>query len=219
MNGQRQHFWVASSRYFETTLFVVPTIDIEKSSSEPTKISLFDSDGELFNELELRLEGGNHGCLELEQFLGACKLESGIKHAHAIVDPGAGARCVCRIHSREGASFMGEASRVTADRGAFFPTTISSGVSPYLALVNCGSVPTELRCRLFCGKRTPEIAVVLPGGGSRFIGIQQEFAAFLDGESAQAYLRISTRSTAGIGAQLLESYEGQQGGLLYCTVS
>src|SRR4051812_34599375 len=74
----KSHFWMCSSPFVESALFMVPRTDCAGSAC----LEVFDCDGARVNEIECSFPPGEVGSLELDQLMGSCKLESGIKHAY-----------------------------------------------------------------------------------------------------------------------------------------
>lgn len=214
-SGVSSHFWVSTFPYFETTLVITPPLyslplfSSTSSSSITSRLFFYDADGKLINDSSLETSSGAVSMLELDQFLGGCKLESGLKHAHLIVRSPAGTGHHCRIQGREYAAMLGEPFRISAAKAGFFPVTFSTDRSNLLTLINYSMEEANLRCRLFLGKRCPEVVWSIPALGSRVINIEVEFREYAEakeGQQLQAYLRVTTKSN-GLGAQLVERSE------------
>lgn len=215
-----EHFWVSTYPFFESTLFCVPA----PSSLEPSHASLkiFDCDGALVNEAALSYGAGKVGVVELDAFLGGCKLESGLKHAHVIASGSSNVSFFCQLHAREAGAILGSTLNVYATQPAFYPITLSEERRNFVTVVNHGETASTIRCRLFCGSRTPEISVLVPGYGARIIGVESEFAdcGVKAGEKQlQAYVRFSTKGESGLGVQLVERFSGSKENNFYQSVS
>ncbi len=212
-----EHFWVASYPFFETSLCITPgrlrQDDERQGEDSPrSEIDIYDCDGELINSLKFQFPENEVGLVELDPFLGACKLESGLKHAHLVVRSQVkGVSHQCRMISQEHAAILGPTFSMFPVLPVFFPVTFESGKSHLVVMVNYGLEPAPVRCRLFFGSRTPEVVVQVPGNGARIIGIEGEFsdcAEKAQEKSIQSYLRLTTRSESGVGCQLIERSEG-----------
>lgn len=214
------HFWVGSSPFFETTLFITPPF--KSSETQSSKIELYDADGTLVNELEASFPEGEVGVFELSQVLSRCKLESGLRHGHLIVTSKKGSNHRCRIFTKEGASFLGQPSHVSDNQGTFFPVTFSEDRSSLLAVVNHKADPISIKLRLFCGQRAPDTYCIVPGYASRLFGVEEEFSdvvADLGDRSLQGYLRLGAKREASYGVQLIERASAGGSGALYTTVN
>lgn len=214
-----EHFWIASYPFFETSLCVTPALKIvsdnELQSINQTcrsEIDIYDCDGDHVNSLSLQFPDSEVGLIEMDPFLGACKLESGLKHAHIVVRSQApGVSHQCRLVSNDHATIVGPTFSIFPVMPTFFPVTFEDSKSHLVVIVNYGAEPAAVRCRLFFGSRTPEIVVNIPGNGSRVLGIEGEFAdcsSKAQDRSIQAYVRLTTRSDQGLGCQLIERSDG-----------
>ena len=201
--GERvAHFWVCSSPFIESALFMVP----QTQGVGSVRLELFDCDGGRINEVECSYPPGEVGVLELDQLLGACKLESGVKHAHIKVVSN-GVTPQLRMFSKTGAFLVGEPVEISSKRPTFFPLSFHERRVSYLCLVNQEDREVTIKCRLFCAKRMPEAYSVVPAFGSRMICLNTEFKDYLpiEGETlVPAYVRVSTGADNGCGIQLLE---------------
>lgn len=216
------HFWVGSSEYFETTLFTMPVVSSNPHRAFQSTISIFDPDGALINRLEVECPVSRIGVLEMAPLLGSCKLEAGIRHAHVEVVTEGAAGSVVRFHTKEGAAVAGHPQQVTSSIGAFFPITFSDERRSLISVVNFGETPAQLRCRLFLGTRVPEFTADIPARGARLLSVEGEFdeyVSLLKEPETQGYLRLTTRSEAGLGVQLLEQTRGTKEFGIFNTVS
>jgi len=213
------HFWVSSYPFFETTLLVARAPGV---CPEPSRAFFYDSDGALFNEVVIDFNQGAVGILELEQFLGGCKIEGGLKHAHLEVRSSPGASHYCRMHTRSGACLVGEAQAVSFRKATFFPIYLAESRSVLLTLVNHTTSVGNVRCRLYFGKRLPEMSYDIAPLGCRVISINTEFMDYLGGEAALntlAYLRVSSTSDFDCGAQIIEVISHEKDGDILSSIS
>jgi hypothetical protein len=217
-NSSSTHFWVCAYPFVDSTLFVVPPLETSGSQAE-SLVTVFDADGEIANELTLSFPSREVGMLELDNLMGACKLEAGLKHGHALVQSPAGYAHFCRMHTREGASLLGTPSLLSAAHSTFFPLTFDEGRSYFVAVVNQTKAHAAVKCRLFSAKRSPETLITIPPLGSRVIHIETEFPDYAGGDTGkqlQAYVRLSTKSEGVLGAQLVERHTTKaEGGVFY----
>lgn len=207
------HFWISSYPFFETTLFFSPLFTTEPDIQlrYPVILKIFDADGALVNEATLELSSCEVSVLELDQFSGGCKLESGIKYAHLVVEAPVSLRPLCRMHTREGAAMLGAPLVISGAKSVFFPFSLAKDRQALLTFINIGSQQASVKGRVYFKKRTPEMMWTIPANGARAINIQAQFEDFIDltdEEQVQGYLRVGTRAEAQVGVQLLERIQG-----------
>lgn len=217
------HFWVASYPFFETTLFIVPP-DRQLPFAQPsdTEIQVFDPDGELINKVNFSFPNNQIGTLEVDQLLGACKLESGFKHAHLIIKSPSGTRHLCRLHAQERATFLGQPVTVTEEQGIFFPLTFAINRTSLLCLINYQNELARVRCRVLSGTRSPEQVLTVPAWGARAFVVESlfpEISQVEDGRRKISYLRIFSKEEQKVGAQLLERINCGDGRFIYSSVN
>jgi len=204
-----KHFWIASGPFIESYLIFIPPQGLSTPAS--ALLSFFDADGALANEAEITAVPGQPTVLEMGQFLGSCKLESGIRHGHLVVQSPSSAWCGCRLLSGASASILGEADVVSSQRAGFMPVVFSGSRHPLLCAVNHSQEEAHLRCQLFFGARIPETELTIAPNGVRLLALDVEFETSLpkDGaKSLRAYLRFGARGSGIIGVQVLELYPG-----------
>ena len=76
-----------------------------------------------------------------------------------------------------------------------------------ISLVNTGGEEATVRCRLYVGRRTPEIDCKIPAYGARMLHVEGVFSKYVGlpkDKTVQAYLRITTPVEVPLGVQLLE---------------
>lgn len=213
-NPDGEHFWVASYPFFDTSLIITPPQLPADEVKDKTwsVIDVYDCDGTKVNSVEVTFDPDAVATLQLDPFMGSCKLESGFKTAHIAARtelPGVKHRC--RIVSHEHACLMGPSFSVLPVMPAFFPVSFAPGKQNFITAVNYGSAESSLRIRLFFGTRTPEALFSIPAMGARIISLEAEFADCADraaDRSMQAYIRLTSKLDAGFGVQLLERSEG-----------
>ena len=115
-NESQADFWICSSSFLESALFMVPNSEAAGS----VRLELYDCDGARINDVECSFPPGEVGAIELDQLLGSCKLESGVKHAHLrVISSGASPRL--RMFSKTGGLIVGEPAKISGKRPTFFP--------------------------------------------------------------------------------------------------
>lgn len=214
------HLWVCSYPYVDSTLFLVPPATLAGGTAQ-TSITVYDADGNVANEVALEFPFNQVGIVELESIMGGCKLEAGMKHGHAVVQSPLGYSHFCRLHTREGAALTGAPAGLTADHSSFFPITFDEGRQYFLSFVNETRSTVNVKCRLFCGKRSPETLLTVPPLGARVVHVETEFPDYAGGETGkqlQGYVRISTKSEGRVGVQLIERHATKADGGVFCAV-
>lgn len=217
------HFWVCSYPFFETTLFVIP--DFKTSVSKTgvhSSITLYDPDGDVVNELSIVTNNQDVGIVELGATMGACKIESGLKHGHMVVTSPAGYRHECRISTREKGAMLGKPAPFSLHKATFFPVLFGDNRASFLAVMNKSEEDATVKCRLYCGKRTPNMECVIPARGVRVISVADEFPDYCvtqEGKRIQAYVRLATKGSAKLGVLLFERTRMLRDTDFYCSVS
>lgn len=225
------HFWAASFPFFKSTLFISPRVfgsnenqtDDEQSASLviDSLVRIFDADGDLINDIEVKSSANDITVLELDPFLGAAKLQGGQKHVHIYVKSEGPAFHMCRLHTAKGASTLGEPLPLSLEHSVFFPIRVGEERQNQLCVVSHNEQSSSVKCRLFMGARTPEFYFSIPANGSRIFGIEEEFADHLEsleGEK-QCYIRLSTKSRGALGVQLVERVGSAREIGMYSSVS
>lgn len=223
------HYWVASSPFFETSLFFSTAVNTAQISNTPDQgprpaiynVVLYDCDGDIVNELKYEASPTEVGILELHNLMEGMKYESGLKHGWVHVESEVPGKAVCRIHARSSACLMGELMQIGPTQRAFFPIRFGEQRTSYIAVVNYSKEPSAVRCKLFIGKRSPEILHAIPPGGARLINLESEFPEYKEsaGSLMMGYVRVSPRNDTPFGIQLIERCEGSKEEGLFGTLS
>lgn len=215
-----QHFWVSSYPYFDSTLVSIDCALKPKDQPEEIKLTFFDADGKVFNTAQVQYAQTDLGLLELEPFVSACKLESGMKHAHLKVESSSSYRHQIRIHTKEACSFLRELNLATKYMVPCFPILLSPERNNFLSVVSLGGAPAKIKCRLFVGNRAPETTIDVPTDGVKLIHLESQFEEFLkDSRSIQAYARLVTLNDSPAGVQHVEQLEASSGANIFYSVS
>ena len=221
-NVQNSSFWVCTSPFLQTTLFLIPDIfKDEKNTKFSSELKLYDPDGEIINEVSVESHSNQISIHELDNLMASCKLESGMKYAHLEVKSPKNVKHYCRFHTREGACFVGEPDHVSERQGTFFPVTFAQERSTFIALVNRSTKTSNVRCRLYCGKRTPETICNVPALGSRVISLSAvfpEYAVVESGNVVPGYVRVTANTEEAVGAQIVEKIQGKQESCVFRSV-
>ena len=176
---KRTHFWVTSHPFCEAMLFLCPQLDDSQTEAAPSTVRLFDCDGGLVNEAELGSAGGSPIGIELDPLLERCKLESGLRHGHLMIEHAPEVRPVCRLQNRAGAVISGESLPVTQNHAMFSPVTLSPERSSIVTLVNFVAAEAQVRVRLMFSSRSPDVTYAVPPFGAKVVCLDQEFVELL----------------------------------------
>lgn len=215
------HFFVSSYPFFESTLFFSFSEPAQQSNTD-VQIYVYDCSGACVNQIQTNFGQQTCGVMEVDPLMESCKLEAGFKHAHIEVNVPQGCKVVSRMYSRSGACLMGEAIPLSERSSTFFPVLFSEDRAPFLGIVNCANRDAQVRCRLYFGKRSPEIQYSLPAQGSRLVSLLAEFSEYGIDQAERTihgYVRVSTSSNMHCGVQLIESLKGEKGGYTFSSVS
>lgn len=212
------HLWVSASPYFESVLLIAADPDRGGGS---VQLSLFDASGEPVNEVEVQYPADAPYLLALEPLMGDCKLESGIRHGHLVVEHDESVVVLHRLQAKESAVLQGPPALVTEAAATFFPIIMAPDICSFLCAINLDQQDQRLRCRLFIGNRSPDVVVSVPARGSSLVMLEQSFLEFVPraGESrVHAYVRLSTKS-GRLGVSLLEREGAESEQKVFSTVS
>ncbi|MCB0340448.1 MAG: hypothetical protein KDD53_12630 [Bdellovibrionales bacterium] len=197
-------YWVGTSDILRSELILTPG---RGPDFPPAQIRIYDCDGELVNELEVQLSDPKVQIIELDSMMQGCKVQAGFRHGHVQVRVGVDSSAACRYHWGEAVSVVSDLQEVSSERAGFFPVRFSKDKLHIVALVNHTDSPAESMVRLILGRRTPEVAVTVPGLGARIVSLESNFAEFAtpqEGKERQGYLRVRTKENTPLGLQLIE---------------
>ena len=144
---------------------------------------------------------------EIEPFLESCKLESGLKHGHLVVESDEPIRSFLRYNTADNATVVPGFTGVTEGASGFFPLTVSEERENLFVVLNPSDEPASVRCRLYRGNRKPEHTVLVPARGVRLVSVESVFREYFDADERspqQCYLRVGTRATVPLRVQVLE---------------
>jgi hypothetical protein len=223
----RAHFWVTSHPFCEAVLFICTQRSAGAADPSPAIVRVFDCDGEAVNEAEVSSDSSAPLILELDSLLERCKMDSGLRHGHLMVEHSTYSRPILRLQNRGGAVMSGASRPVTKDRAVFSPVTLSPERVTLATLVNHGATTAQVRVRLMFSNRNPDIIYEIPPFGSKVVALEEDFRQALltgfakrdsipeDGAAfpeTRGYVRVSVKNDQAVGFQLVESLErGEQG--------
>ena len=214
-------FWVSTGPYFFSTLFIIPPDSGSGLSQGFSVVEIFDVDGVSAGVTRVRAKNGVM-MIELSSLMSSCKEESGMQYGQLVVRSPAGYAHYCRMHNESRAFLIPPIKFCQAGSPLFSPLTIGAGKDTFLGLVNTGDTDANLRCRLYFGKRTPEIDCSIPAHGSRILHVESVFGGFVQlggPELSYAYIRCMTRVPVGLGVHVFERCASSDGKDFYTAVS
>lgn len=220
-NEVRSSFWVCSDSHFATTLYIAPCqANAQANLGQFSVLSFYDSDGNLFNKARSKFSSTHVGALELDMFMGSCKLESGLRHAQLVVQSPVGTKHFSSIATGGRVLISGDPQIITAEHQEFVPLLLSEDRVAFVVLMNQSVEEQLVKCRMFIGSRTPDSEITIPAMGVRILDLNAEFGDFVEaGERRQAYLRFSVSGGSGsVGAQLYERSVNEQQHQYYSSV-
>lgn len=216
--GKKYLFWVASSGLFETSLIFYSSPNQKKEHI--AQGLLYDSDGNHVNSLEYSFHSDKASVFEISSLMEGVKYEAGLKHGILDLKVSADMNVICRLHSHSAASLLSSLHELGRNEKAFLPLRFSTDTKIIAAVVNLSKEVNQVRCKLFIGKRTPEINLDLPPQSVRLISMNEEFIDCLEGKSVTAagYVRISSRNDMPFAAQIVECVEGSKNEAIFSSI-
>lgn len=221
------HYWVSTFPFFSHTVLIIPPPPADQEGGAvdegfSAQLTIYDADGMLGNRVVITREKREIVAVELDPLMGGCKIESGLKHGHLLIESPAGFTHLCRIRGPHGSALVSQGTPVTRDLASFMPLTFSADRSQLLSVINTSNEAAQFRCRLYCGKRTPEMTADVPAHGVRLLSVQSEFSEFAiveGGKRISAYARFTSGSNEPLLVQLVERYELMEDSYRYAAVS
>lgn len=196
-----QSLWMPGTPIGEASLVVVSS-----SQKESLSIKLFDSDGEVANELVCELSKFP-AIVSLEMLMAGVKMDSGFKHGRLEVQHSPSAELHLHLHSNPSATILPVPTALMPGSNFFMPVSFGAGKTPLLTFVNSRNEEAVVKLRLFCGNRMPELMVSVPAAGSRVVALGTEFSeytAFSADKEVHGYVRLHLKTDGAVGVGFLE---------------
>lgn len=204
-------YWVAGFPYFESRAFFVPN-EIREGEESLVKMQVYDPDGAKINEITMVVNSTQPLVLDLENFMGDCKPESGLKYCLLVCEMDKCVDSYVRLQMKKSGSYESELKEFSEKTSLFFPLNFTKSKSSVLILANEIETPVKVCCKVLRGNRAPEKSVFLAPMSSRVVFLKDEFQDVLgdcEENTEQVYLRLSAgEDTALVGAQILYYFEG-----------
>ncbi|MCB0317142.1 MAG: hypothetical protein KDD56_00190 [Bdellovibrionales bacterium] len=212
ITGDEHHFWVTNGPLFSTTLFCIPPKNFDKSHVAAV-LKFYDPDGYLFNEAKVEFLVNQIGFLELANFMEACKIHNGIKHAHLFITNDVGASFTIRAGLNGNVPMiLSEPSLLSKTNASCFPMLFAPNKRTFISVINHSKTIGKFRCKLIADKRSPEVVHEVPPLGAVLINTEVEFPQFFSRERAlPAYVRLSAVGDTVMGVTCFEESRGESG--------
>jgi hypothetical protein len=209
------HFWVAGEPFFSTTVMVAVPDPTAASGRLLTVLDIFDSEGTKVNSVEVESPANEVSVVQLEPFIGALKMQAGIRHGRLAVTSPQGSRQLCRHGLGPEISLIHEPLVVRSRESCFVPIVIGGQRQHLVALVNSSHETAQLSLRLFYAQRSPEWSISIPAQGSRVVMLESELLTDADDRAwekgpIQAYIRLSARHQTYFTCQIFEQVPGER---------
>ncbi len=205
-----KRYWIAGYPYFESRAFFIPN-DMKEDYESTVKMQIFDPDGTMINEIKMVVNSAQPLILDLENFMGDCKPESGLKYCQLICEMEECIDSYIRLQMKKSGSYIAQLKDFNEKTNLFLPITFSKDKSSILILSNELETPVQVCCKILKGNRAPEKNITLSAMGSRLIFLKNEFQEIfgeMDETEARAYIRLSAiQNVSLVGAQILDYIE------------
>lgn len=197
------HFWVAHGPFFTSELALSrPSIDGDKPWA---KLLFCDADGVVVNEAAWSDMRGLSTVLPLGPFMRSCKYESGLVHAHLILETSPGLYPSCALVDGSIRSSLGVCEVATRELPVILPFVVRSRCSWVMAVVNYEPVMVKFSLRVRYRSQEVESLRSCPAYGVRLISVPAEcfYLRLREGHhgSVEVY---PTQSGQSIGVQRIE---------------
>lgn len=200
----RSFFWFAADEYFQSTLYISPA---RQDAHNQHQIKIYDIDGQLTNQLNVKFVHGLPGLVELDGLVSNCKLQAGIRQGSVEVVSAAGTAHSCEINTSNRELTVSPVCKLSREKAGFFPLHLSTKSQNMIALNSLGQSDSMLKVRLYTGTRSPELEIKIKAFGAENLIIEEEFAEYLELDphhDQQAYLRIVSYTSNDLSVRLLE---------------
>lgn len=213
------HFWALVEPLERAVLRLFP---VAKGAAITGSLKFYNSSGLCVNECAIACRPGQLVHLPLESFLDECETESGLRHAHVVLESSVECNGELEMSSRARTFFMPPLAQMDEQQPRAVPLLLAREQRHVVAIVNPNDVQCSVKCRLYVGSRTPEEVCLIPPRATVLVSPEVMFSPVLrefQQEELQAYLRIATRSPKSLGVQLLEERTFESGDKVYGVIA
>ena len=197
--------------YFESRIFFIPN-DIGKDYESLVKMKLYDQDGALINEIKMIVSSRSPLILDLENFMGDCKPESGIKYGSLLCEMDEFIGSYLRKKTKKVGVYVKELMDFNSKMPVFLPVNFSQTQSNVLMLLNEGNEEAQIEYRIIKGNRAPSRVLDLGQMNSRIIFLNEVFKDLINDfndKNLDAYLQLTVlKGNLEVGAQII-TYNSQ----------
>lgn len=221
INRVIKRYWIAGFPYFESTVIFIPN-DINEEYESPVNMLIYDQDGEQINNVGLSVNNKTPLLVNLENFMGDCKPESGMKYCTLVCETDDFIDTYVRLQTKKMGSFICELKEVNSKNAMFFPVSFLRNKSSVLVLANaCDKENVMVDVRVLVANRAPLETISLNLNGSRMMFLKdvfQDLLSELDDEEkgGGAYIKISISRNneeskdVKVGAFVFDYFEGDE---------
>lgn len=204
-------YWIMGYPYFESRIFFIPN-DIGKDYESLVKMKLYDQDGALINEIKMIVSSRSPLILDLENFMGDCKPESGIKYGSLLCEMDEFIGSYLRFQTKRVGVYVKELMDFNSKMPVFLPVNFSQTQSNVLMLLNEGNEEVQIEYRIIKGNRAPSRVLDLGQMNSRIIFLNEVFKDLINDfndKNLDAYLKLTVlKGNLEVGAQII-TYNSQ----------
>ena len=206
-NRITKKYWIMGFPYFESRIFFIPN-DIGRHYESLVVMKLYDPDGAQINEIKMIVSSKSPLILDLENFMGDCKPESGVKYGSLICEMDEYIDSYMRFQNKKTGAYIGTLNDFNYKMPLFFPVNFSKANTSVLMLLNEGYEDAQVEFRILKGNRAPYKVIDLSKMNSRIIFLNEifkELLSDLNDKSMQAYLKLSVlKGNSEVGAQFID---------------
>ncbi len=204
-------YWIMGYPYFESRIFFIPN-DIGKDYESLVKMKLYDQDGALINEIKMIVSSRSPLILDLENFMGDCKPESGIKYGSLLCEMDEFIGSYLKKKKKKVGVYVKELMDFNSKMPVFLPVNFSQTQSNVLMLLNEGNEEAQIEYRIIKGNRAPSRVLDLGQMNSRIIFLNEVFKDLINDfndKNLDAYLKLTVlKGNLEVGAQII-TYNSQ----------
>ena len=195
-------FWFACDDFHHSRLIISAP-----HAGTTHAVSVYDSDGQLVNQVNLKLRDNKLLVLDLDIIAGNCSVQSGIRHGTVRIISPAGSTHELNVFCSDSEYRATENFSLSKNKAVCSPLMLGQDSNTSLLFAAADGPESTIKVRLYTGTRSPESEFKLPAYGAKSLNIETEFADFLNlnaEKPVQAYVRIISNTANDVKVRLLE---------------